>query len=232
MNYMDSLKETAAARRLIGLQEFLPQPLKHRLMCMRRRRRWERSGVIFVHIPKAAGTSISHGLYGRSMGHMAAYEIRRSCPDLFARIPTFAVSRNPWDRLVSAFSFVRQGGTEDAGVWRASQYNAPSFRSFEAFVEEWLVGRDLGAVDHVFRRQAPYVTDQVGNVIVDYVGAVERLGEVATFLRERLGTAVEIAARNPSNRRKSYRSYYPSSRLVNLVGDAYGEDVRLFSYDF
>ncbi len=229
---MKPLWDTATARHVLGLQEYLPQSLKHQLMCLRRRSHWKRAGVIFVHIPKAAGTSVAHALYGRSTGHISASEIRRFCPDLFGQLPSFAISRNPWDRLVSAFSFVRQGGTRDAGVWKANQYQAPAFRSFEAFVEEWLVNQDLETVDYVFRKQAPYVTDEAGKVLVDFLGAVERMDGVERFLRQELGLAVSIPAKNPSRRRKSYREYYSSSRLINLVADTYSDDLSLFPYEF
>jgi hypothetical protein len=80
---LQSLRSTKVGARLLQLQDRLPNELKHALMCVRRRGIWSKRGVIFVHVPKAAGTSIANALYGRSAGQMTAVQIKRYCPDLF-----------------------------------------------------------------------------------------------------------------------------------------------------
>lgn len=44
----------------------LPYSVKAPLWISHRKSYWSSAGIIFVHVPKAAGTSVSHTLYGRS----------------------------------------------------------------------------------------------------------------------------------------------------------------------
>ncbi len=200
-------------------------------MCWRRRSQWRHAGVIFVHVPKAAGTSIAHALYGRSMGHMRASEIKRYCPDLFAKLPTFAVARNPWDRAVSSYHFVKQGGSSDAGVWRPDRYTASAFRSFDAFVDEWLPAQNLRTVDYVFQPQSWFVEDASQRLLVDYMGRMEDMVALERFLRDRLGRDVVVVRRNASARADGYRTSY-TPHLRDRVAEIYRRDIELFGYDF
>jgi hypothetical protein len=220
------------AHRLIGLQTLLPRPLEHGAMIVRRRGHWRRANLIFIHIPKAAGTSISGAVYGRPLGHLRAADIRRIYPGLFRRLPVFAVTRNPWDRLASAYRFAVRGGTSEAGMRNRQMYRTGAFRSFEAFVEEWLVEQNLDEADYVFQPQSVYVTDRHGNVIVDFLGKTEAMPEVEAWLAETLGCHIAIGHRNALNGSGSYRESYPCVSLVNRVGDLYRSDVELFGYDF
>jgi chondroitin 4-sulfotransferase 11 len=220
------------AHRLIRLQVLLPRPLEHGAMILRRRGHWRRANVIFIHIPKAAGTSISGAVYGRPLGHLRAADIRRIYPGLFRRLPVFAVTRNPWDRLVSAYQFAVRGGTGEAGMRNRQMYRTSAFRSFEAFIEEWLVGQDLGKLDYVFQPQSLYVTDGRGTVIVDFIGRTEAMPEVEAWLAETLGRRIAIGHRNATSERRDYRECYLHRSLINRVGDLYRADVELFDYDY
>jgi hypothetical protein len=217
-----------------GLQQYLPDEPVHMLMALRRRRAWRKAGIIFIHVPKAAGTSIAEAIYGRTLGHMRASTVRRICPRLSRELPTFAVVRNPWDRLVSAYHYAAQGGTAVGGMRHRRRYRIPAFRSFPAFLEDWFAHQRLPACDFVFQPQHLYVCNRFRKrqLIVDFVGRVERMEEVCAFLETAVGKRFEFGRSNASGRDADYRRYYSAQWMVDLVGDRYRQDIELFGYDF
>ena len=74
-------------------------------------RGFDREKAIFVHIPKAAGTSIALSIFGELPYHYKAIDYivffgRKTFNQYFK----FAFVRNPWDRVYSAYTYLRKGG--------------------------------------------------------------------------------------------------------------------------
>ena len=67
-------------------------------------------GVLFIHIPKAAGSSISLSLYGIQVGHIPAKKYYLSNRKEFADIKSFSIVRDPINRFTSAYYFLCSGG--------------------------------------------------------------------------------------------------------------------------
>ena len=70
---------------------------------------------IFVHIPKTAGMSICQSLFGNlAGGHatLADYQIIFAKHE-FDNYFKFSFVRNPWDRVYSAYNFLKKGGATD-----------------------------------------------------------------------------------------------------------------------
>ncbi len=67
------------------------------------------TGVIFIHVPKAAGSSIKTEIYGKpQFGHRRIAEFYAYDRARTAAFFKFAFVRNPWDRMLSAFTYLRQ----------------------------------------------------------------------------------------------------------------------------
>ena len=211
----------------------VPPAVQRALLVRRRARRWRDAGIVFIHVPKSAGTSISLMLYGSFVGHVTVRDILRYGSDATRALPRFAIVRNPWDRAVSAWRFARAGGGKGdrggAGMSRPWLYQSERFASFEAFVEEWLVDQDLEKADPVFRPQLPFVADgdEIG---VDFLGRFENLASTQAYVEEVTGRPAALRHVNRSGEGESYRDHYPSARLINLVGDLYRGDATAFEY--
>lgn len=212
----------------------LPEGVRFAILVKRREPLWLEKGIVFIHVPKAAGTSINQALFGQFMGHMGAADVERWGSKRLRALPRFAVVRNPWDRLLSAYHFVKRGrGIGDAvtKVRNPEQYRRPEFDSFERFVREWLSVRDVDTLDFVFRQQWRFVCDRHRNVLVDHIGRVEDLAPTHAFLDEKLDRSVQFERHNRSGLEAGYRSHYTPA-LAALVGEIYRDDLDLFGYRF
>lgn len=220
---------------LRDLNRRLPGPLRRLLLVRRRARYWLKAGIVFIHVPKAAGTSINEALYGRFIGHPRAIDVKRWAPAAVRALPSFSVTRNPWDRLLSAYRFAKAGrGMGDsyrAGMWRPHLYRGPQFESFERFVIEWLAPRDLTRLDGVFQPQSLFLCGSGGELLVDHVGRLEDLGPTYAFIETHFGPIAPLARANRSGEAVDYRQHY-SPELARLVGDKYRDDIERFGYDF
>lgn len=212
----------------------LPNTIQGAVTTMRSAESWRKAGIVFVHVPKAAGTSISVALYGRFLGHVRAVDIHRWGSPAVRALPSFAVTRNPWDRLVSAYRFGRRLYACDwkaISAPRAVQEQIPRFETFAEFVTEWLVDRDLRTLNAIYQTQCHFICDVHGSVLVDHVGCLERLGPTYEYIEEHFGLMTPIKDTNRSGEPVDFRSFY-TPQLVDMVGRIYAEDVNRFGYRF
>jgi hypothetical protein len=214
--------------------EQLPEGLRRAVLVKRREPIWIARGIVFIHIPKAAGTSINQALFGRFMGHLRASDITRTGSPALRATPRFAVTRNPWDRLLSAYRFARRGlgvGELVAGIANPAQYQTPAFENFERFITEWLATRRVDLLDGVFRRQGLYVCDSGGSLLVDHLGTLDDLRPTYDFIESIVGPIERIGRTNKSGDEVDYREFY-TPRTAAIVGEIYRQDVEAFGYSF
>lgn len=221
--------------RLRRAYEHLPEELRAWILVQRRSPQWLRSGIVFVHIPKSAGTSVNQALYGRFMGHVRMSDIHRWAFANVRALPSFAITRNPWDRLVSAYRFATRGhglgnGTR-AAIAHPMRYRTPEFSSFKTFVTDWLAKREICELDYVFQPQSLFVCDQKDVPLVDHLGRIEQMEPTLKFIEKTIGQRISISRLNLSGEPVDYRRFYTSS-LAETVGRIYQADIDLFGYDF
>ena len=70
-------------------------------------RQFRRDGVIFIHVPKCAGSALLDAYLGYQTGHVTAAEYREADPDLYDRGFVFSFVRDPVARFVSAFDHIQ-----------------------------------------------------------------------------------------------------------------------------
>src|ERR1700761_9469052 len=149
----------------------LPMP-----MGARRRSRMERvaeSGLVFIHIPKAAGMSISQALYGEQIKHLSIRLCHQIAGGRLAELPSFAVLREPTERFLSAYRYGRAGGSASNSVAGGVRAGYPAFRSIDDAIDHVEQAASPYAVDHIYRPQSWYVTDGMGRIGVDRLVRME-----------------------------------------------------------
>jgi len=136
------------------------------------------AGLVFIHVPKAAGMSISEALYGVQVKHFSIRLGRRMEGGRLAGLPSFAVLREPFRRFLSAYHYGRAGGTENNEVAEPFRTAYQSFRSIDDALDHVEQAATPYAVDHIFRPQSWYVTDAWGRVAVDRLVALDDLARL------------------------------------------------------
>lgn len=183
---------------------------------------------IFIHIPKAAGTSLTNALFGPVSRHLPYFEYERTNSRKFARFFKFTFVRNPWDRLLSAYIFLKRGGLNEMDRKWAEE-NLAKFESFEQFVLEWVNEENIWKWVH-FIPQYHFICDKSGFVKMDFVGRHENIDQDFITVASRLNISATLPMMNKT-RDDSYRNYYsPVTR--DHVARIYAKDIELFNYKF
>jgi chondroitin 4-sulfotransferase 11 len=182
----------------------------------------------FIHIPRTGGTSAAVALFGSVSSHAPYFIYQREFPDLFAEFFKFCFVRNPWDRLVSTYFFLKAGGMghEDAH-W--ARENLSSYSTFEDFVYGWLNDGNIWTWVH-FLPQTYFVVDGADRLTADFVGRFETIERDFTELARRLGQKVQLPRTNGS-RHRHYSLYY-NEETKNIVRRVYAKDIETFGYSF
>jgi hypothetical protein len=183
--------------------------------------------AIFIHIPKTGGTSVALALFGVSR-HVPYFEYERINPRKFRRFFKFAFVRNPWDRLVSTYFFLKNGGVNELDRRFAAE-NLAGYDAFAEFVEGWLKEKNIWSSVH-FRPQHYFICDANFCPRVDFIGRTETIDADFRFICQRLGVTAELKWNNRSNH-LPYNEYYTDD-LRERVAAVYADDIAVFDYKF
>lgn len=128
----------------------------------------------------------------------------------------FSIVRNPYDLQVSLYHYIKQSkGYRD--------YEVANKLSFKEFVRR--------EIRNKAPRQSDFLTDEEGNLIVDYIGKTEELQESINEICNKIGIEeVDLGHKNRSSRKSDYRNYY-DDELREEVYEYFKRDFKLFSYE-
>lgn len=186
----------------------------------------ERSAV-FVHVPKAAGHSISTALFGGVIGHRTLRDYESVASGGLGRFFVFSFVRNPWDRLYSSYCYLCRGGNGRPPDTGFGGMLAAAYPSFESFVHDFLTPRTIYSYYH-FVPQAEFLVSRERACGADFVGRFERLEEDFAQVAQRLGCEGNLPRLNVSGA-GDYRQAY-SRAMWAKVGELYSVDCRMFGY--
>lgn len=197
--------------------------------------------TLFVHVPKTGGTSISSWIEN-NFEFQKTDRIHCSLDEASnyfkKKYFSFAVVRNPWDRMVSYYYFIKRH-TNDRLIhntlnsvhklkWksyfkkieylkkRLSELN----KGFYFFLENknlW----ELGAIS----TQTQIVSG------VDKILKFETLENDFTMIQERLYCFKPLPKLNLTNH-EYYKNYYKHSKFIDIVAEHFKDDIKNYNYSW
>lgn len=216
----------------MGIKAILPMSVRYRIMGLRGRGIYSEYAdeyeCIFIHIPKTAGTSMAMVLFDKDSRHVRYTEYEKADWRKFKRYFKFTFVRNPWDRLVSAYFFLKQGGlSEQDREW--AKDNLQDYPDFKGFVLDWINETNIWTSVH-FLPQYHFVCDSADEVMMDFVGRFESIESDFLYVAKRLGCTRSLSKTNAGSQ-QHYSNYY-DEETQEIVRQAYARDIELFGYEF
>lgn len=198
---------------------------------------FDQNQCIFVHIPKAAGVSICSSLFGNlAGGHttIQSYQFIFS-ENEFDRYFKFTFVRNPWDRVFSAYNFLKKGGmNEQDRKWSAE--NIAAYGSFEDFVKGWLNTSNINKYVHFVPQYKFLCTPNDDKLLVDFLGFFENIQDDFEYIKNKLALDDNLAVLHENkttsnNKQLDYRDFY-TNETREIVAAVYKKDIELLGYNF
>jgi chondroitin 4-sulfotransferase 11 len=191
---------------------------------------FNRSESLFIHIPKSAGRSVVRGLYDvQSVEHAPAAWYQELDHEKYDSFFKFTIVRNPWDRVVSAYSYFKKGGSPSSKDDKQWSIFINQFDSFDDFVCNWISPANI--MRHaLFTPQHTFITDRYGQVSLDFIGRFETLQSDFQTIANKINPSAALPHINQS-RSKPYSHYY-TEKSKKIIADVFREDISLFDYEF
>ena len=219
----------------ITLDQPLPNIVRHDI---------DRFRFWFIDIPRTSSSSIKVELgkrYGISFGksrlietnlattqiipnHIPARRMRDNLgKQLWSDLFTFALVRNPWDRMVSLYQY------------RSLIGNIPNELGFREYIRELFKSRGRGLFKYhgFYYSNLDYISGENGEIIVNFVGKYETRDLDLQIIARKLGCP-ELGTLHLQSGKKGnsqYNNYY-DDETKRIVAEIYSKDIEFFNYTF
>jgi hypothetical protein len=194
--------------------------------------------TVFIHIPKTAGNSIAGALNAlpkktdqevpNISKHATAAQVKRLLGDrLWQEYFTFTCVRNPWDLMVSSYSWWLQTAPKHKKIMDPDVRAVRRLGSFSAFVKSPF-GRTM--INEYTGDMFDWYSEN-GEVIVDFIARLENLQEDWKEICRSMGIAYNRLPHVNRTERTAYSEYY-NDETRQIVAERFHKTIELFGYEF
>lgn len=200
---------------------------------------------IFVHVPKNAGSSMTHLLKALpgdnnflvaktkhetlqefdSRYEHQSLEANREISTEIVNYFRFGFVRNPWSRMFSFYRYLKE---------MRPRKEIDEINSFKDFLvlseagEQWINGL------HSMRSQLDFFMDSSGSINIDFLGHFEYLVEDFALVSNSLMLpgGLSLQKKNvSSSSRENYVEYF-DNEMISIVQRRFSHEINLFGYEF
>lgn len=195
---------------------------------------------VFVHVPKNAGTSISHWLRVHTQcqnvkrKHSTYQQIKNRYGDNLGL--SFAVVRNPWDRFVSAWKYNKR------------VFNSGKYDEIESKIHRKRDGKTKTKYEQTLKLKKIILTDDFEHFVlsnmwspievpqsvmtenVDKILFYETLKNDFKYIQDFFGIYEDLPLKN-TTQNIDYRNFY-NEKTKNIVYKSFMLDIKKYKYDF
>lgn len=199
---------------------------------------------IFIHIPKAGGTSVEtffvpnmkdrkKNVYGNSplqvdnQAHLKFYHLQIQYPRLnFDEYFKFSIVRNPWDKVVSSFFHSKRKIRKDLRKFLG--FGMSEDFTFNEFVEKI---QNLEKKHPHYDEQWSFLIDKKEKFRMDYIARMENMQKDFDIICDKIGIPRQQLPHSNKAKRKHYTEYY-DDETRSIVAEKYAKDIEYFGYEF
>ena len=194
---------------------------------------------LFTHVSRTGGVAIRQcleeggarfKLLGSSQ-HAGLFEARGSLGEQFDTTFKFAMVRNPWDRMLSWYSYIIQiDSTVDPAM--IADPDAQIWKGFDAYLETILSETTIiDGVERLSMSQYHQLSDAQEELLVDRYGRFESLQTDFEVMMKKLAFRHPPFQKLNASTHGDYRAYY-SDAGRELVSEKLAKDIETFAYVF
>jgi len=212
--------------------------------------------IVFVHVQKTGGITVSKVLR-QSIPDISPFKQKHAFAvqameelDNWDEYFKFAFVRNPWDRLVSWYSMIKNADTmfqlnhtptdklenrrlrlvRKNKLWR---YVLNNGSTFEEFIKNCIGELEsMGRISYsLTSNQLDYLVDCNNNLLVDFIGRFENFQDDLLEVSNRIGIELKSIPHSNRSPHRHYSSFYtPETEMIVRV--RFQKDIEYFGYEF
>lgn len=154
--------------------------------------------------------------------------------DRWSRLYSFGFVRNPWDRVVSAYFYYRNGRAAETvlkGKYKKLKQSKTKLKTVLQVLLANLLPFSIWVYFYRARPYADFLTDKTGDIVVSDVFSFEDIEGGFNNACKKLGLeGLELKKLNVTKHEKYQKYYTKTSQLI--VASRFKQDIELFGYKF